>query len=62
MSKLFKHYHSQLIGPIQVTGVRVSGREARVLLGSKIMPASYILIKRERDTWKVDGLIGQPLP
>jgi hypothetical protein len=62
MSKTFAHSHSQLVGGLTVTGVRVEGREARVLLGSRTLPASFILVRRERGAWKISELLGQPLP
>jgi hypothetical protein len=62
MSLLFKHFHGQLTGAIEVTGVRVEGNQARVLLGSTTMPAGYISVERERGAWKIDTLLGGPLP
>jgi hypothetical protein len=62
MSKTFAHAHSQLAGGFAVTGVRVEGREARALLGSRTLPASFILLRRERGAWKISELLGQPLP
>lgn len=61
MSKIFKHDHAQLAG-VQVTGVRVSGNEARALLGSKALPAGSILLRREHRAWKMDALLSEPLP
>jgi hypothetical protein len=62
MSKTFAHSHSQLAGGFAVTGVRVEGNEARALLGSRTLPASFILLRRERGVWKIYELLGQPLP
>lgn len=62
MSKTFAHAHSQLAGGFAVTGVRVEGREARALLSSRTLPASFILLRRERGAWKISELLGQPLP
>jgi hypothetical protein len=62
MSKLFGHAHSQLAGRFEVTGVRVEGREARALLGSSTVPASFVVVKRERGAWKIGALLGEPLP
>jgi hypothetical protein len=62
MSKLFKHAHSQMVAPVQVTGVRVKGKEGYVLLGSTSIPAGYIAVKREGRTWKITMLLGGPLP
>jgi hypothetical protein len=62
MSKLFKHAHSQLAGGFEVTGVRVKGGEARVLLGSRTVPAGFVTVRRERGAWKIEALLGEPLP
>lgn len=62
MSKTFAHAHSQLAGGFAVTGVRVEGKEAHALLGSRTLPASFILLRRERGAWKIYELLGQPLP
>jgi hypothetical protein len=62
MSKTFAHSHSQLAGGFAVTGVRIEGKEARALLGSRTLPASFILLRRERGVWKINELLGQPLP
>lgn len=62
MSKIFAHAHRQLAGGFAVTRVRVDGKEARVLLGSKTLPASFILLRRERGAWKIYELLGQPMP
>jgi hypothetical protein len=62
MSKTFEHSHSQLTGVFEVTGVRVEGREARALLGSKTVPASFVTARRERRAWKINELLGEPLP
>jgi hypothetical protein len=61
-SLLFKHLHSQTTGAVQVTNVLVTGSHALALFGSRTMPASDIALKRERGVWKIDGLIGGPLP
>jgi hypothetical protein len=62
MSKLFEHSRSQVAGGFEVTGVRVEGNQARALLGSRTIPASFIVAKREHGVWKIDVLLGQPLP
>lgn len=62
MSKIFAHAHNQLTGGFTVTGVRIKGREARALLGSRTLPAGFVVVTRERGAWKINELIGQPLP
>jgi hypothetical protein len=52
---------AELIGPVAVTGVRVSGSEALALLGSATMPASDIFVRREAAGWKINEVFGGPL-
>ncbi len=61
LSRLFEHSRSMLTGSYTVTGVRISGNRALVLLGSRTQPASSLFVKRERGVWKIDSLLGQPL-
>jgi hypothetical protein len=62
LSMLSKHFHAQLAGTIKVTGVRVDGNHAEVLIGSTTMPASDIAVMREGKAWKVAELLGSALP
>ncbi len=62
MSRVFKHFHSELAGSYEITGVRVAGKYALVLLGSRTRPAAFIALEREGDAWKVEGLLVQSLP
>jgi hypothetical protein len=62
MSGLFKHEHRALSAAFEVTGVRVAGRRAYILLGSRTTPASYLILEREGGAWQVVGLLGAPLP
>jgi hypothetical protein len=62
MSGLFRHFHGHFSGGISVTGVRVMGHVAYVLLGSRTQPASYMTLKRKQKTWRIDGLVATPLP
>jgi hypothetical protein len=62
LSKMFAHSHSKLAEGFAVTGVRVEGKEARALLGSRTSPARFVVVTRERGVWKIDELLGQPLP
>lgn len=54
---VFKRYHSQLLG-VRVTGVRVSGNEAHVLLGSTVTRASFVIVQREGREWKLAQVLG----
>jgi hypothetical protein len=62
LSMLFQHFHSQLAEAIQVVEVRVMGSSAQVVLSSKTMPASNIFLLRQSNSWKVEEILGQPLP
>jgi hypothetical protein len=62
MLLLFKHFHNELTAPVTVTGVRVKGPQAYVLLGSSRLPASDISVERVGSAWKIDGLLGDRLP
>ena len=62
MRDLFRHSHAELTGPVEVTGARVDGNQAYVLLGSTSKAVSFIGLLRERGAWKVNELIGTPLP
>lgn len=62
MSLYFKHSHGSPSAAIEVTGVRVEGPHAFVLLGSRTMPASYATLEREGGSWRFVGMLGAPLP
>jgi predicted small secreted protein len=62
MSTLFKHFRGELAGPSKVTGVRVKGNQAEALVGSRTMPASYIMLEREGRVWRIEELLGATLP
>jgi hypothetical protein len=63
MSRLFEHDHRQFTHPIVVTGVRVQGSEALVMLGSTTVPASYLTLRRTQGgSWKIVGLLAIPMP
>lgn len=62
LSRLFQYLHGELAAPVHFTDVRVQGEEARVLLGSKTRPASYVTLQRERGAWRVAGVLGRQLP
>jgi hypothetical protein len=62
LSIVFKHFHDKLTVPVRVTNVRVSGDRADVLLGFKTLQAGEIKMRRERGSWKIDGLLAVALP
>lgn len=62
MTLLFRSLHDQLVDPIDVTGVRISGNQAVALLGSKRIPAGSISITRQGGAWMIGSIMGTTLP
>jgi hypothetical protein len=62
MSLLFTHEHRQLTAALEVTVVRMGGGEALVLLGSKTVPSSFVVLRRSHGAWRIDELLGFPMP
>lgn len=62
MSMLFKHDREQLSEAITVVKVRVQGSTAQVVLSSRKMRASVVVLTRQAGSWRIGELIGQPLP
>lgn len=62
LSMLFAHLHDQLTEGADVVSVRVAGNEAQVVVSSRKLRASYLTLQRQGDSWRVRGLLGQPLP
>jgi len=64
MSKLFKQRRRQREADnatLKVTGMRVEGNQAYVLLSATTMPVGYTVVKRERDAWKMNAFLGGPM-
>jgi hypothetical protein len=53
MSRLFGHIRRRFSTPTKIVAVRVAGDRAVVLIGSKLMPASYFSLRRERGGWRL---------
>lgn len=62
LSLLFEHLHAKLAGAVQVTAVRLKDSYGFAIVGSTTLPASMIAVDREGARWRVDGLLGRPLP
>jgi hypothetical protein len=64
LSKIVKHLpiNTADLGTIDVTEVHVEGNSAHALLGSKVMPASFLILQRAGGVWKVDMLMARALP
>jgi len=65
MSKLFEQVPGQplaVLAGTRILDVRVKGTNGYVLLRSSVMPEGEIQVKRELGNWKINSLIGGPLP
>lgn len=62
VSLLFSQAHKRLSAPVTVTGIRVQGDQARVLLGSKTAPASYLNLVYEHGAWKPESILALVFP
>jgi ketosteroid isomerase-like protein len=62
LSLLFEHQREQLAAPVVVTGVRLRGDHGYAVVDSTTLPASFVEVARERGGWRIDGLLGRPLP
>jgi hypothetical protein len=62
MSRLFKHFHAELTGAIEVTGVRVDSESTLALVGSSTIPAGEVAVKREGGAWRLTSLLAHALP
>ena len=57
LSRVFKHFHSQLVGPVNVMAVRVKKGVAEALVSFPGLPDGVVKARREGGLWKVDGLL-----
>jgi hypothetical protein len=62
LSRLFKHFHTQLQMRPTVALVRVSGNQARALLEWNALPAGYMEARREGGTWKLEDVLAAAIP
>jgi hypothetical protein len=62
LAMLFEHFHGELTGAVDVVRVGVRGGTARAVLSSRTMPASSAFLTRQDGSWKLLGLLAQPLP
>lgn len=58
MKRLARHFRHELSSPVTVTGATINANHALAELGSKTLPASFILLEREHGTWKIAQLFG----
>lgn len=62
LSMLFRHFHAELAGAVNVVAIRLRGGSAQVVLSSRTLRASSVVVNREGRAWKIVGLLAQPLP
>jgi hypothetical protein len=62
LSRIFLDSHEPLAEAITVVEVRVSGSMAQAVFSSRKMRASSIFLIRQGGVWKVQELLGRPLP
>ncbi len=62
LERLFRHFHSRLAAAPVVSAVRVDGARAYALLGWTDLPAGYVELMREADSWRIDSLLALALP
>jgi hypothetical protein len=55
---VFKLHHAQLTAGVGVTSVRLVGNQAYAFLGSSAAAASYIVLQREGNAWRLTQLLG----
>jgi hypothetical protein len=58
----FAHVHGELGEAIRVFSVRVRGDRAQTIISSRRLRASSIFAVRKDGSWKIETLIGSPLP
>jgi hypothetical protein len=65
MTKLFKHFHSQVAAhnaTLKVTRVRLNQHHGLAVLSFGRMPERQISVAREGHTWKIEALLDSELP
>lgn len=62
LSKYYRHEHAMVAGSVQVVAVRVEGKRALALIGSRTMPASSLPVRSEYGVWKLYALFSRRLP
>jgi hypothetical protein len=62
LSTLFSHFHGELSEPVDIVAIRVKGAAAKVVLSSRKMRANSILLEHRGGAWRMQQMLGQPLP
>jgi hypothetical protein len=62
MTMLFKHDHPELSTPPKLMSIRVKGDEGQVVLASRVLSANLLYLRRQAGLWRVEELLGEPLP
>jgi hypothetical protein len=62
LSMLFRHLHGELAAAVKVLQVRLDGTGAQVVFSSSKMRASDVVLTEQGGSWRIEGLLGRPLP
>lgn len=62
MARQFAHLHGELDGPLYAVSERVSGHRAKVLVGSRVAPASAYPLLLLQGRWRVEELLPRQQP
>jgi hypothetical protein len=62
MTRQFAHVHGELAGPLYAVAERVSGHQAKVLVGSRGSAATAYALVLLQGHWRVQELLPRPLP
>lgn len=59
---LLARFHQQLAASVEIVDVRIVGKAAEVVVGSRALSASVVLLQRNGAAWKVGQLLATHLP
>jgi hypothetical protein len=62
LSGVFQHEHAVLSAPVKVVDVRVEGAQGIALLGSTTISARTLDLARQGGVWRIQGVLGVPMP
>lgn len=62
MTKMMRHSQAQASNDFAVTAVRSHENVAYALIGSTVLPASFLQLERVGGSWRVSSLLGSALP
>lgn len=64
VSRVFGHVHAELTEPLDITQVRINYNrvDAKAFFGTHKIPASEISLRLEHGSWRINQIIGSPMP